>query len=182
MKGKYIMRAKNSYLKNFLISAFLFGISFSVVCALIYGDILKAFVLGISAGILFGILMTLFVMYISKKMNIFRAKLAEEHDIFFEGGANYWEGKNSLGGWLFLTESDLYFVAHKYNKTTKEIIIPYADIRMVSRSHKMKSIEILCIDGRLEAFVVNERKKWISKLNEKINDDGDLKNCNGDII
>lgn len=176
------MRAKNRYIKNFLISAFSFGISFSVVCALIYGDIPKALVLGISAGILFGILMTLFVMYISKKMNTFRAKLAEEHNISFDGSANYWEGKISLGGWLFLTESELYFVAHKYNRTTKEIKIPYADMRMVSKSHKINSIEILCTDGRVEAFVVNERKKWINKLNEKINGEENLKNCNGDIV
>lgn len=163
-----IMRAKNQYLKNCVIASVLYGVPFILVCLVLFGDFFKAFILGVSGGILFGIATTLFILFYSKKMEPIRQEIKRNHTIIFEGAGNHWEGKGSNGGWIFLTEDCLNFIPHKINFNTNRILIPYKDMESVSKASKIKTIEIFCKSGSKEKFVVNERKKWIHILNEII--------------
>lgn len=169
------MRAKNKYIKNCLFASLAFGTPFIIMYFIAFQDIIKALFIGIIGGLLFGIPITLFNLSLSRKMNKIRIEIEKYQRILFDGVANHWDGSISSGGWLFLTEEYLFFKAHKYNYSTRDIKIQCEDIKQVTRSLKINSIKILCIDGRVEAFVVNERKKWISKLNEQINGEGNLK-------
>lgn len=176
------MKAKNKYIQNCLFASLVFGSPFIIMYFIAFQDIIEALCIGIIGGLLFGAPLTLFNLFLSKKMNKIRFEIEKYQRILFDGVANHWDGNISSGGWLFLTEEYLFFKAHKFNYSTRDIKILCEDIKQVSRSFKINSIKILCKDGHIEAFVVNERKKWISKLNEQINGEGNLKNCNGDIV
>lgn len=163
------MRAKNYYLKNFFISMFLYGLVLSAICVIVYGDLFKAAILGGVGGILFSGTITLFVIINSKKMRSFREEIEKENLIVFEGSANHQEGKYSNGGWIFLTESSLVFVPHKINLNTSKVIILYKDMCNAYKSPgKIKGIDILCKNEKIETFIVNERKRWVQILTEMI--------------
>lgn len=167
------MRARNQHLKNCVVASVLYGTPFVFIFFVLFGDLLKALILGISGGFLFGIMITLFALLWSKRVEPIREEIKRNHTIIFEGAGNHWEGKGSNGGWIFLTEECLNFIPHKINFNTNRILIPYKDMESVSKASKIKTIEIFCKSGRKEKFVVNERKKWIHILNEIISKEHD---------
>lgn len=148
---------------------FLYGLALSVICVIVYKNFFKAVILGCVGGILFSGALTLLVIINSRKMRSFREEIEKENTIIFEGSANHQEGKYSNGGWIFLTEESLLFIPHKINFNTSKVIISSKDMCNVHKSpNKIKGIDILCKNERIETFIVNERKRWVHILSEMI--------------
>lgn len=155
---------------NFFTAFIGYGVPIGLVLGLLFWNPLKGAVLGASAGFLFAVLLTVFAITQEKKMQGVRGELEKEGTVFYAGRANQWQGRQSLGGILFLCEKEIYFVPHKFNLSMKECRIPYAEIQEAGKSRKIKSIYLRLKDGRKEEFVVNNRKKWIEQLNARISD------------
>ena len=78
-----------------------------------------------------------------------------------------------VGGKMFLTNKKVVFKSHKINIQKGQTDILYEDITEIIKRKTAKLIDngirIKTNDGNEFDFVVNEREKWIEKLNEKRN-------------
>lgn len=160
-------------MKDFISSVLKTGIPFGIGMGIVYwtlkGDAAGIFG-GLLAGLLFGIVMSTFVLVQTKKFRKKNKEISNGREIMMDGVANHFKGKESVGGWLILTPDEIIFTSHSFNiqkhKTTiqlKEI----ADLKAVSNLGIIPNgIKITTTSGNKEKFVVNNRKKWIQKINE----------------
>jgi len=132
-------------------------------------------------GVSFGILMGLVFPYIMKTFgDIFTSKvgknilpeLTQDEIIEIEGPANLFRGLEAVGGKLFLTNKKIIFKSHKINVQKGQAEIPYEQVNELVKRKTRKlfdnGIRIKTNDRAAFDFVVNEREKWIEKLNDKI--------------
>ena len=98
--------------------------------------------------------------------------LTQSEQVEVEGPANLFRGIEGVGGKLFLTNKKAIFRSHKMNIQTGQTDINYEDITEIIERKTAKLIDngirIKIASGKKFDFVVNEREKWIEKLNEKI--------------
>jgi hypothetical protein len=101
-----------------------------------------------------------------------KPELTQNEEIEIEGPANIFRGIEGVGGKLFLTNKKVIFKSHKLNIQKGQTDINYENIAELIKRKTAKLIEnairIKTNDGKEFDFVVNEREKWIEKLNEKI--------------
>lgn len=133
-------------------------------------------------GLFFGILMGLGFPYLMEKFggkfasklgkNI-KPELTPNELVEIEGPANLFRGIEGVGGKLFLTNKKVIFKSHKMNIQKGQTDIEYNAITEIIKRKTAKLIDngirIKTNDGKEFDFVVNERDKWIEKINEKIN-------------
>ena len=132
-------------------------------------------------GIFFGVFMGLGFPYVTEKFGTrftskigknIKPELTQDEDIEIEGPANLFRGMEGVGGKIFLTNKKVIFKSHKINIQKGQIDILYENINEIIKRKTAKIIDngirIKTIDGNEFDFVVNEREKWIEKLNEKI--------------
>jgi hypothetical protein len=110
--------------------------------------------------------------YTSKLGKNIKPELAQNEEIEIEGPANLFLGIEGVGGKLFITNKKVVFKSHKINIQKGQTDIFYENIKEIIKRKTAKIIDngirIKTNDGNEFDFVVNEREKWIEKLNEKI--------------
>ena len=132
-------------------------------------------------GIFFGVVMGIGSTYATQKFGKrFASKLGknitpeltQDEQIEIEGPASLFRGMEAVGGKLFLTNKKVAFKSHKINIQKGQTNISYENIKEIIQRKTAKLIDngirIKTNDGEEFDFVVNEREKWIEKLNEKI--------------
>lgn len=128
-------------------------------------------------GILFGVLFGLFFPKVSnvlgKKLyyKIDDPELQENEEIKHVGPANLFEGHESVGGKLFLTNQTLIFKSHKYNIQNSQINIDLSKISEIIARRTLKivdnGIRVQTVSGLKFDFVVNNRKEWTRELQKE---------------
>lgn len=149
---------------NAILSFLLFSIVFFVFCSTVFGSFLKGIILGISAGIFFSFFISTFVLIAACKMKKFKKSFQLDTKIWYDGGANHIVGKECVGGWIFLTEDELLFHPHSFNKNTENCKIAYSQIKNITIGSKIRSIDVYLHTGGKESFIVNNRKQWIMRI------------------
>jgi hypothetical protein len=132
-------------------------------------------------GIFFGVFLGIGFPYVTQKFGKrFTSKigkkitlgLTQDEQIEIEGPANLFRGMEGVGGKLFLTNKKVVFKSHKTNIQKRQTDINYKNIKEITERKTAKLIDngirIKTNDGEKFDFVVNEREKWIEKLNKKI--------------
>jgi hypothetical protein len=127
---------------------------------------------GVIAGLLFGLLVYIFIQRMTKKFkNIPPSNLANE-TIVFEGPANHFRGVESVGGYLYLGSGGLVFESHKLNVQKHKLVIPLPDILEVKPALTLGIVPngmlIITKNNDRERFVVNNRRQWIAAIQKAI--------------
>lgn len=158
---------KNPFVLNFIICWLGWGIPMGLLCSVIFGSLRKGLLLGIFGGLLFAVIMMLFTAILASKKDQLRKRYGMEGPVLHDGAANRMVYKEAVGGWIFLMEDRFCFVPHAFNTAVGEWSVPYTDITAVTEGKRIRSIAVHTKEGKVEEFVVNNRREWI----------GLLKNC-----
>lgn len=161
-------KGENQYLFNFVICFAGFSVPMGILCSLIFYSLIKGLILGIFGGLLFAGLMCGFVKILSVRKDKLKERYEIKGKVLYEGAANYLADTEAIGGWIFLMEDRLCFVAHSFNFMDGQRIILYSDIIKVTKGKMIRSMAIHLCNNKVEKFIVNNRKKWIDILVEKI--------------
>jgi hypothetical protein len=99
--------------------------------------------------------------------------LRPDEKLLAEGRANKWQTFGSKGGWLFLTNQRIIFIAHAFNVGSKFDEIPLDQIVVSGNSFKFKITSnlvsfniVIETKSKTEKFVVTRKQKnmWIEKI------------------
>lgn len=161
-------------MKNNFKKILLAGIPFGITMGLFWG-FMSNFTVGILAGIihgvLFGVSINIFVAIQSKKFKEVSSSIVGDNDIIMEGAANHFIGKESVGGWLYLTRKEIIFKSHNVNVQKHQMVIPLKQIKGVKTSLTFglvpNGLQIVT-DTAIEKLVVHKRKEWVQKINTAI--------------
>ena len=152
----------SSFFKTFWQTGLPFGILMGLFYAFQYGWKEGAF-LSLFSGVLFGLLMASFVKFQSRKFTKNRPLSADEK-LVREGSANH----QGNGGWIYLTDSRLFFVSHKINIKNEELSIPLSEIVSVEKGRSLgvfpNQLILNLKNGRAEKFVVQDARSWIAQI------------------
>lgn len=170
--------------KSRIVSAILSGLLFvGIMCLMDYlldGEFqsLNSYLF---QGTFFGIFMGIGFPYVTQKFGArftskigknIKLELTQDENIEIEGPANLFRGMEGVGGKLFLTNKKVVFKSHKINIQKGQTDLLYENITEIIKRKTARLIDngirIKTNDGNEFDFVVNEREKWIEKLNEKI--------------
>lgn len=159
-----------SFLVTFLRTGLLFGLFMGIAFSLMDGWRSGVWS-GLWAGILFGLIMALFVQYQSRKFTQNRPLLSGEK-LIKEGPANHLITGEGVGGWIYLTDSRLFFVSHKINVQSHELALPLDEIIIAEKARTLgilsNKLSVTLKSGKVENFVVNDAKSWVRELEEHI--------------
>jgi len=167
-----------------IVSAILTGLLFvGIMCLMDYllGGEFQSMNSYLFQGIFFGIFMGIGLPYVTQKFGTkftskmgknIKPELTQDENVEIEGPANLFRGMEGVGGKLFLTNKKVVFKSHKINIQKGQTDILYENITEIIKRKTAKIIDngirIKTNGGNEFDFVVNEREKWIEKLNEKI--------------
>ena len=121
------MTYKNG-IREYLLLAVCYGVPMGIIFGLWQKSVLVGIISGAMCGILYGVIMFLFVKSQEKKFDKMREQIASERKIICDGGATL----HGNGGWLFLTEFGLEFYPHKVNFSRQEMRISLKSINAAS--------------------------------------------------
>ncbi len=162
---------KESFLPSLIfgcIMGLMVGFLFMITEGLVTGLIISAIIAFIAGGLFF-VLIAIF-RYIAKPKEKFPAIANEE--ILKEGGANYMNGLEGIGGYMYLTHERLYFKSHGVNFTEKELNLPFSQIQDFRPESSLgiipNRIILKDLEGKEYTLVVGGRRKWISALGKVI--------------
>lgn len=86
----------------------------------------------------------------------------------YTGVANLFKGVESVGGKLYLTESELIHRPHSLNIQTKETTIPVLDIVDVETKNTLgvvpNGLLVTTKNKTTYHFIVSKRKKWLAYI------------------
>lgn len=148
---------KNEF-KDYFKSGLIYGLIMGIFIAISTMNMLIGVILGIFAGALFGFFIFIFSRSIEKKMIKKRQEISAERRIICDGAATF----RGQGGWLFFTDSALEFYPHKFNSSTKFLLLPNNKLNSTV-ADKNKIIITAFGDKKFEIIVVKstEWKKQI---------------------
>ena len=159
-----------SFFKTFLRAGLLFGLAMGIFGSASEGWKSGVYS-GLISGIFFGLIMALFIQYQSKKFTQNRPLLSGER-LVKEGPANHFLNGEAVGGWIYLTDSRLFYVSHKVNFQKHELALPFEEIVIAANSRTFgiipNKLSLTLKSGRVENFVVNNAKSWVKELKELI--------------
>jgi hypothetical protein len=161
--------------KNAAYAGIAFGLTFGLVIAAIYGWVppqtggeavaLAATI--VSSGLLFGLLIGLFMMspIVPQAADI---PLMPGETLEHSGFANHFLNMEGRGGRLGLTNTHLVFVPHAVNIQRGGVRIPRSEIAGVAPVRTLgivpNGIAVTLRSGMVERFVVNGRATWLAKI------------------
>ena len=154
------MTYKNGF-KEYALAGLIFGIPMGLLFGLRYQNLLVGLISGALCGVLFALLIFLFVKFQEKKFDKKREEIASERKIICDGGATL----NGNGGWLFFTESGIEFYPHKFNFSTKELLIPASSIESVKTSGNQL---VICSGGKEIQIIVSHNKEWKRQIEDAL--------------
>lgn len=127
---------------------------------------------GVLFGFLFSAFFYFFIKYMTKRVALnLQIPLAEGEELEAYGVANLFLGKEAVGGKLGITETNLVFHSHKFNKSTGTVRIDFTQIERVKPSKIMWCVDNgldVFVEGRVCRFVVNNRDQWLTLLKKKL--------------
>ena len=157
------------------------GIPFGIAMGAFYGIITQSAEIGVISatfhGVFFGVSMRLFVFIQSKKLKKYSSEIMGGEEIIKEDGANHLMGKESVGGWLYLTKKELIFQSHNFNIQKHQTVFLLSHITDVKTSLTLGLVPnglTITANGKVEKFVVYRRKEWVQKINEVISVNNNL--------
>lgn len=121
-------------LKGFMLGGIPFGITMGIFSGLTSNNLQFGIVAGAIMGIGFGFALSVFVKIQSTKFRKNRMTISGGQKILMEGGANHFKNKESVGGYLILTDKELIFKSHNINIQNHHLIIPLNQITGVKTS------------------------------------------------
>lgn len=159
----------NSFLKTFFKSGIFFGVLMGLYYSYEHG--LKTGVgYGIFTGIFFGAIMALFAQFQSKKFQSERPVFLDEK-LLKEGPANHFLNGEGVGGWIYLTDKNLFFKSHAANFQNHELSIPLSKIVEAEKGRTLgiipNQLRVKLENKKVEKFVVNDVNDWIKNIQEK---------------
>ena len=155
-------------IKTFVLSAVSFGILMSIAFWVIF-DLTTGIIAGILAGISFALIITIFAYIQTRKFELIKQELSRDYEIIYDGGANHFRGKEAVGGWLFLTSTELIFKSHGFNIQNQKTIIPLNNILEVTKVNTLGIVPnglMIRTNNKSERFVLHGRGVWIQKIKQ----------------
>jgi hypothetical protein len=126
-------------------------------------SVLVGIISGAMCGILYGVIMFLFVKSQEKKFDKMREQIASERKIICDGGATL----HGNGGWLFLTEYGLEFYPHKVNFSRQEMRISLKSINAASVLGKSILISVKEYTNAI-TIIVTHNKEWQKQITDAV--------------
>ena len=147
-------------LLSFLEGTIFFGAVFAVILSLQYRDPAKGCLLGLFAGLLFGLGILIICMVQEKKAEEAYNRISEREEIVYYTLANMYIRKGvSVGGRIYLTRQSIRFKGLGLFRDGNNVYIPLACIEDVILADKLNCIEVLARNGTVTVFAVHERAK-----------------------
>jgi hypothetical protein len=126
-------------------------------------SVLVGIISGAMCGILYGVIMFLFVKSQEQKFDKMREQIASERKIICDGGATL----HGNGGWLFLTEYGLEFYPHKVNFSRQEMRISLKSINAASVLGKSILISVKEYTNAI-TIIVTHNKEWQKQITDAV--------------
>ncbi|QJE98597.1 hypothetical protein [Luteolibacter luteus] len=162
-KMSQIATQKVSYARAGIQMGLFFGLLMTIIFSFQAGRWDGGILPGIIAGTIFGTVMVWFAKRQASKMSLKRPDFGDEK-IVLEGPANHFAGAEGVGGYLFLTDSKLFFLSHRFNIQNHELSIPLDEIQSVEASKTLGMVNNGLMIRRTpdlsERFVVFEHERW----------------------
>jgi GRAM domain len=160
----------NIFLRTFWKASLFFGLIMALYLS-IRSDWQTGLLMGLRLGLLFGLLAGVFVAYQAKGFTENRPLLPNEK-LIKEGGANHFIKMESVGGWIYLTDSRLYFKSHCSNIQNHDISIALEEIVKVEKVNTFgvipNQLRLTLRSGKIERFVVSAASEWVNGLRKLI--------------
>ena len=156
------MTYKNG-IREYLLLAVCYGVPMGIIFGLWQKSVLVGIISGAMCGILYGVIMFLFVKSQEKKFDKMREQIASERKIICDGGATL----HGNGGWLFLTEFGLEFYPHKINFSRQEMRISLKSINAASVLGKSILISVKESTNAI-TIIVTHNKEWQKQITDAI--------------
>lgn len=143
-----------------------FGVAAAVVALVIFDDYATAAVIGVVSGGAFGLFLGAFTRNQAAKFSA-QDPTSSGEQLLKHGPANHFRRGEAVGGYLYLTDSRLFFKSHRYNIQDHEQSIPLASIHDVSTC--MTGLVIpnglrIVTENGTERFVVQNRNGWVKAI------------------
>ena len=156
------MTYKNG-IREYLLLAVCYGVPMGIIFGLWQKSVLVGIISGAMCGILYGVIMFLFVKSQEKKFDKMREQIASERKIICDGGATL----HGNGGWLFLTEFGLEFYPHKINFSRQEMRISLKSINAASVLGKSILISVKEHTNAI-TIIVTHNKEWQKQITDAV--------------
>lgn len=156
------MTYKNG-IREYLLLAVCYGVPMGIIFGLWQKSVLVGIISGAMCGILYGVIMFLFVKSQEKKFDKMREQIASERKIICDGGATL----HGNGGWLFLTEFGLEFYPHKVNFSRQEMRISLKSINAASVLGKSILISVKESTNAI-TIIVTHNKEWQKQITDAV--------------
>jgi hypothetical protein len=156
-------------IRNSILAGLAFGFLFGIFFAFRF-SVEQAITAAPISGIAFGLAIYLFVTSKTVKRQT-QIKNLEGKTVIHSGGANHFLNGEAVGGKLYLLTDRLEFKSHNFNIQNHQFEIDLRQIKDIRFFNTLglvpNGLEIHTIDGRIEKFVVGDRKLWKQEF-EKI--------------
>ena len=156
------MTYKNG-IREYLLLAVCYGVPMGIIFGLWQKSVLVGIISGAMCGILYGVIMFLFVKSQEKKFDKMREQIASERKIICDGGATL----HGNGCWLFLTEYGLEFYPHKVNFSRQEMRISLKSINAASVLGKSILISVKESTNAI-TIIVTHNKEWQKQITDAV--------------
>lgn len=150
-------------IREYLLLAVCYGVPMGIIFGLWQKSVLVGIISGAMCGILYGVIMFLFVKSQEKKFDKMREQIASERKIICDGGATL----HGNGGWLFLTEYGLEFYPHKVNFSRQEMRISLKSINAASVLGKSILISVKESTNAI-TIIVTHNKEWQKQITDAV--------------
>lgn len=165
------MNQTKNFLKASLLGGIFFGIALGLYTLIVTSSVIYGIGIAISFGVLFGIVMFIIGFFQNRSFENKKIEIIDGEKVIFYGPANHFVGKESVGGYLYLTKKSIMFKSHNFNLNVHEKIIPIYEISKIEVIRTLglvpNGIDITA-KNNVERFVVFNRKVWIENINNTI--------------
>jgi GRAM domain len=122
-------------------------------------------IIGLIVGLVFSFIITLLTNRLYKKTIV---EMSEDEKIIKEDGANYFKGKEGVGGKLVLINNRLIFKSHKLNIQNHQDNFELQKIEKVEVTKTLgifkNGLTIELRNKEMHKFVVDEPDEWINQI------------------
>ena len=118
-------------IKEWVLLGCLSGLLYGFFMGLFFKNIVIGIIVGVLFGAIFAACIAIFSKKFEKKSECLRAEISQVRKIICEGPATHINGKNAIGGWMFLSEDAIEFYPHKMNVGGENMAILIDDITNV---------------------------------------------------
>jgi hypothetical protein len=137
-------------------------------------DLISGMIGGVIVAVIVGVASMAFLYFQKRKFRKNGPSNTGGQRIVIDGPCNHFVGKESVGGWMYLTEREVIFVSHKVNVHVHSLTIPLNTISEVNFYRSLgivpNGLSITTCAGGVERFVVYNRKDWARAIEKSVNE------------